>query len=111
MRKSLHKVWFNLIRASRETEKSLSKFFEPSHRPKVVYTDNSMEFGKACEVLSWNHRTSTPHRFASNDIAERAVRRAKEGTSAVLLVRTGWKVVVRFYGMLLLFAKHPRRPG
>ena len=42
---------FNLIRASRETEKSLSKFLEPSHRPKVVYTDNSMEFGKACEVF------------------------------------------------------------
>ena len=43
-----------------------------------------MEFGKTCEVLSWNHRTSTPHRSETNGIAERAVRRVKEGTSAVL---------------------------
>ena len=43
-----------------------------------------MEFGTACEVLSWNHRTSTPHRSKINGIAERAVRRVKEGTSAVL---------------------------
>ena len=27
-----------------------------------IYTDNSLEFGKACEDLSWNHCTSTPHR-------------------------------------------------
>ena len=25
------------------------------------YTDNSLEFGKSFEELSWNHRTSTPH--------------------------------------------------
>ena len=35
--------------------------------------------------LSWNHRTSTPHRSETNGIAERAVRRVKEGASAVLL--------------------------
>ena len=44
-----------------------------------------MEFGNACEDLSWNHCTSTPHRSETNGIAERAVRRVKEGTSAVLL--------------------------
>ena len=44
-----------------------------------------MEFGKACEDLSWNHCTSTPHGSETNGIAERAVRRVKEGTSAVLL--------------------------
>ena len=54
-------------------------------KPKVIYTDNSLEFGKACEDLSWNHCTSTPHRSETNGIAERAVRRVKEGTSAVLL--------------------------
>ena len=51
---------------------------------KVIYTDNSLEFCKACEDLSWNHCTSTPHRSETNGIAERAVRRVKEGTSAVL---------------------------
>ena len=64
---------------------ALQKFLEPERKPKVIYTDNSLEFGKACEELSWNHCTSTPHRSETNGIAERAVRRVKEGTSAVLL--------------------------
>ena len=59
--------------------------WEPNRKPKVIYTDNSLEFGKACEDLSWNHCTSTPHRLETEGIAERAVRRVKEGTSAVLL--------------------------
>ena len=72
-------------KTSQETQRSLQKFLEPDRNPKVIYTDNSLEFGKACEDLSWNHCTSTPHRSETNGIAERAVRRVKEGTSAVLL--------------------------
>ena len=49
-------------KTSQETERSLRKFLEPSQKPKVIYTDNSLKFGKSCEVLAWNHRTSTPHR-------------------------------------------------
>ena len=60
-------------------------FLEPTRKPKVIHTDNSLECGKYCEELSWNHCTSTPHRSETNGIAERAVRRVKEGTSAVLL--------------------------
>ena len=70
---------------SQETQRSLQKFLEPERNPKVVCTDNSLEFGKACQDLSWNHCTSTPHRSETNGLAERAVRRVKEGTSAVLL--------------------------
>ena len=44
---------------SQETEKSPRKFLEPSQKPKVIYTDKSLEFGKSCEEVSWNHRTST----------------------------------------------------
>ena len=36
-------------KTSQETEKSLQKFLEPDRKPKVIYTDNSLEFGKACE--------------------------------------------------------------
>ena len=68
-----------------ETQKSLTKFLEPTRKPIVIYTDNSLEFGKACEEITWNHRTSTPHRFETNGIDERVVRRVKEGTSAVFL--------------------------
>ena len=72
-------------KTSQETQRSLQKFLEPNRKPKVIYTDNSLEFGKACEELSWNHCTSTPHRSETNGIGERAVRRVKEGISAVLL--------------------------
>ena len=72
-------------KTSQETQKNLQKFLEPKRKPKVIYTDNSLEFGKACEDLSWNLCTSTPHRSETNGIAERAVRRVEEGTSAVLL--------------------------
>ena len=71
-------------KTSQESQRSLQKFLEPDRKPKVIYTDNSLEFGKACEDLSWNHYTPTPHRSETNAIAERAVRRVKEGTSAVL---------------------------
>ena len=82
-----------MTKTSQETQRSLQKFLEPDRKPKVIYTDNSLEFGKACEDLSWNYCTSTPHRSETNGIAERAVRRVKEGTSAVLLVRSGSKLV------------------
>ena len=72
-------------KTSQETQRNLQKFLEPNSKPKVIYTDNSLEFGKACQDLSWNHCTSTQHRSKTNWIAERAVRRVKEGTSAVLL--------------------------
>ena len=57
-------------KTSQETEKRLRKFPEPCQEPKVIYADNSLEFGISCEDLSWNHRTITPHRSETNCIAE-----------------------------------------
>ena len=68
-----------------KTQKRVQKFLEETWKPKVIHTDNSPEFGKACEDLSWNHCISTPHRSETNGVAEREVRRIKEGTSPVLL--------------------------
>ena len=51
----------------------------------MIYTVQSLEFGKVCQDLFWNHCTSTPHRSETNGFAETAVRRVKEGTSAILL--------------------------
>ena len=53
-------------KTSQETQRSLQKFLEPERKPQVIYTDNSLEFGTACEDLSWNHCTSTPHRSETN---------------------------------------------
>ena len=72
-------------KTSQETEKCLRNFLEPSEKPQVIDTDNSLEFAKSSEDLSWNLWTSTPHGSEMNGIAERAVRRVKEGTSAVFL--------------------------
>ena len=63
---SWYKIWqlngFNLIRAKPKlfngTEKTSQKFLEPTSKPKVIYTENSVEFGKACEDLSCNHCAS-----------------------------------------------------
>ena len=77
-------------KTSHETEKSSSKVLEPWHRPKVVFSDNSVEFGKARQDSSRNHRTSTTHQSETNGIAERAVRRVKEGTfSIIAAIRIG----------------------
>ena len=45
-------------KTSQETARTLQKFLEPERKPKVIHTDNSLEFGKACEDLSWNRCTS-----------------------------------------------------
>ena len=43
-------------KTSQETQRSLQKFLEPDRNPKVIYTDNSMEFGKARRVSSTTSR-------------------------------------------------------
>ena len=71
---------------SQEKEKSSRKFLEPSQKPKVIYTDTSLEFGKSCEEFSWNHRTSALHRSETHGISETAVRRVKEGLIATIMI-------------------------
>ena len=64
--------WIQVVsvnKTSQETPRSLQNFWEPDKKSKVIYTDNSLEFGKACEDLSWNHCTSTPQRSETNGIA------------------------------------------
>ena len=66
------------------------KFLEPTRKPRVIYTDNSLELGKTYEGLTWNHCTSTSHGSGTSGIAERGVRRIWEWTSAVLLQSEKW---------------------
>ena len=49
------------------------------------YTDGSEELEASLKKLQWPHDTSTPRRAAANGLAERAVQRTKEGTSAILV--------------------------
>ena len=48
-------------KTSQETQRSLQKFLDTDRNPKGIYTDNSLESGRACEDLSWNHCTSSLH--------------------------------------------------
>ena len=38
-------------KTSQEFQKVLQKFLEPTRKPKVIYTDNSSEFGNSCGVF------------------------------------------------------------
>ena len=60
-------------KTAQETPKNLQKFLEPKRKPKVIYTNNSLEVGKACEDLPWKDCTSTPHRSETHGIPERVL--------------------------------------
>ena len=67
-------------KTSQETQRRLQKVLgNPRGNQKSFTVTIPLEFDKSCEDLSWNHCTSTPHRSETNGIAERAVRRVKEG--------------------------------
>ena len=69
----------------KKPKRSLQKFLEPGGILKSFTLAIPWNSAKLVKSLSWNHCTSTPHRSETCGIAERAVRRVKEGTSAVLL--------------------------
>ena len=73
-------------KTSQETQRSLQKVPGAREETKKSFTLTiPWNSAKLVKIFSWNHCTSTPHRSETNGIAERAVRRVKEGTSAVLL--------------------------
>lgn len=53
---------------------------------KHIYTDNSKEFAAALHQMRVCHDACTPYTLASNGVAERAVRRVKEGAKASLVL-------------------------
>ena len=67
------------------TGKSSRKFLEPSEKPNVTNTDNSLEFGKAYDELSWNHCKSTPHRSETNGIADKQYAESRKALMQVVL--------------------------
>ena len=76
-----------------ETTKSFQRYLGPDVKAKHVYTDNLKEFQCSLADLAVSHDTCTPYTPATNGIAERAVRRVKEGTSACLVqsgLADGW---------------------
>ena len=54
------------------------------HRGKIITTDGLKEFVRAIDDLELTLDPSTPYRPETNGVAERAVRKVKEGTSCAL---------------------------
>ena len=65
---------------------ALQRFLGPGEPEKVklLYSDNSGELTKAARQLGIRHDTAIPDKPQTNGIAEAFVKRAKEGTSALL---------------------------
>ena len=77
-------------KTSQETHKGACKSsWSPKRKPKVIYTDNSLEFGKACEDLSWNRCTSTPHRSETKGIAESSAQSERRYICSIVAIRYG----------------------
>ena len=74
-----------LTKTSQETKRACKSSWSDDESKSPFILTNSLEIGKSFEELTWNCCTSTPHRSETLGIAERAVRRSKEGTSAILL--------------------------
>ena len=101
-------------KSAQDTQRSLRKFLRPEENPGSTHTDNSLEFIKACEKLDWNHERSTPQRSETHGIAERAVRRVKEGTSSVLVqsgLRDSWWAEAMEYCCYLRNVQDPQADG
>ena len=64
-------------KTSQETQRSLQKFLEPERKPKVIYTDNSLEFG--VEVLC-----TTPHIYEQKTAQTMATSRTCLSTTSTL---------------------------
>ena len=97
---------------SGDGKRSLRKFLEPSEKPKVIYTDNSLEFGR----ILWRLITESPNFDTSSIRDERycwksGTQSKRRNVCCAAAVRLGWKMVGWFCGMLLLLVKCPRPPG
>ena len=78
--------------------------FNGTLKPKLIFTDVSGELKKSCKSLGYSQDTCTPHKPQSNGVAERAVRRTKEGT-ACQMVQSGfmaawWHLAMRHFCFL-----------
>ena len=75
-------------KTAQETMECLQHFVPPDQNTRYhSHTDTSLEFTRACEDFCWNHDESNSYQSETNGIAENAVRRVKEGTSALLVQR------------------------
>ena len=62
-----------------------------NQKPRRISTGDSKELIEACQDIPWNHDMNTPHRQETNGVAERAVRRVKGRTAAMVVQSDVWR--------------------
>ena len=72
-------------KSANETMQSLQHFAGPQDKVEWIHTDNAPELKAAVANLRWRSATSTPYRPQSNGLAERMVRKVKDGARAMLV--------------------------
>ena len=66
--------------------KSLQTFVPPDQKSGILFIQITFLNFLPAKTSVWNHNQSTPYRSEANGIVENAVRRVKEGTSAILVL-------------------------
>ena len=105
--------WFQAYpcktKTSQETQRSLQKFLEPRRKPKVIYTDNFLGIRQSLwrSLLESLHVYTTQIRNKS-DCWKSSAQSKRRYLCSIVVIRSGWKWVGRFYGMLHLSAKRHR---
>ena len=94
-------------KTSQETQRSLQKFLEPNRKPKVICTDNSLEFwlslGRSFLESLYVNTTQIRNKWDCWESSEQSKGRY---LCCIVAIGSKWKLVGRFYGMLHLSAKH-----
>ena len=71
--------------SSGDAEKPQEHFYIQKKTQDPCFRTILWNFFKHCEELNWKHERPTPRRSETDGIADRPVRRVKEGTSSVLV--------------------------
>ena len=84
-----------------DTVQAMKHFSGPLKKVKSLYADNAPELYATAKRLGWSFPSSTPGQPQSNGLAERMVRRVKEGGRACLVqsgsTREWWAYACAFF--------------
>ena len=78
---------------------ALQKFLEPNWKPKVIHTDNSLEFGNACwRSFLESLYVDTTQIGNKWDCRESSAQSESRHLCCIVAIRSEWKLVGRFHG-------------
>ena len=81
-------------KTSQETQRSSQKFLEPNGKPKVIYADNSLEFGKLVKIspgitVRRHHTDRKQMGLLREQCAESSAQSERRYICSVVAIRSG----------------------